>query len=72
MGQKINKFMLLMWKNWLLQWRHPIQTLVEILAPVLFATVLVIFRSLVEPEEYPTQIYTAFEPQLRIRENMTA
>jgi hypothetical protein len=38
-----------MWKNWTLQRRHPIQTLVEILSPVLLASLLVLIRSLVSP-----------------------
>lgn len=41
------KFRLLMWKNWLLQWRHKLRTSVEILAPVIFSALLVIIRSLV-------------------------
>lgn len=45
-----HKFKLLMWKNWLLQKRHRTQTIVEILAPVLFASLLVIIRSLVKAE----------------------
>lgn len=48
-----NKFGLLMWKNWLLQWRHKIQSLVEILLPVLFSALLVLIRSLVDPEQFP-------------------
>lgn len=38
-----------MWKNWLLQWRHPFQTIMEVLAPVLFSALLVLIRSLVDP-----------------------
>lgn len=46
----IKKFYLLMWKNYLLQWRHKIQTLFQILIPVLFIANLVFFRVLFEPE----------------------
>ncbi|XP_044270584.1 phospholipid-transporting ATPase ABCA3-like isoform X2 [Tribolium madens] len=60
MGKKLDKFLLLMWKNWLLQYRRPLQTLVEILAPVLFSILLVVIRSLVDPETNPAKIYTPF------------
>lgn len=48
-----DKFVLLMWKNWLLQWRHKIQMIVEILVPVVFSALLVLIRSLVEAETIP-------------------
>jgi ATP-binding cassette subfamily A (ABC1) protein 3 len=54
------KFVLLMWKNWTLQRRHPIQTAVEILAPVLLASLLVLIRSLVSPDNFDT--VTTFKP----------
>lgn len=41
------KFRLLMWKNWLLQWRHKLSTTVEVLAPVIFSALLVVIRGLV-------------------------
>nr|CAD7595200.1 unnamed protein product [Timema genevievae] len=57
------KFRLLMWKNWVLQKRHPVQTLVEILAPVVFSVMLVLVRSLSDPETYPDPtIYQPFSP----------
>lgn len=49
MTSKWEKFCLLMWKNWLLQWRHKIQTLFEILMPALFSMLVVMIRSLVDP-----------------------
>lgn len=52
-----NKFRLLMWKNWLLQWRHKVQTIVEILVPVLFSALLVLIRSLVDPKEMEQKTY---------------
>lgn len=55
-----DKFRLLMWKNWLLQYRHKIQMIVEILVPVLFNALLVIIRSLVKPEMIPDS--TFFKP----------
>lgn len=42
-----------MWKNYLLQWRHPIQTLLEIAIPVCFSALLVLIRSLVTPDVFP-------------------
>lgn len=57
-----SKFALLMWKNWLLQWRHKVQSLVEILLPVLFSALLVLIRSLVDPEHFPdTTTFPALE-----------
>lgn len=56
-----DKFMLLMWKNWLLQWRHKRQTVLEILAPVVLCALLVIFRGLVTPVLHPEPIiYDSF------------
>jgi ATP-binding cassette subfamily A (ABC1) protein 3 len=60
MGVGWRKFTLLMWKNWTLQRRHPIQTAVEILAPVLLASLLILIRSLVAPENFDT--VTTYEP----------
>src|SRR5438874_1382279 len=34
------KFLLLFWKNWILQKRHKIQTIVELLIPVIFSLIL--------------------------------
>ncbi|XP_040176029.1 ATP-binding cassette sub-family A member 3-like [Anopheles arabiensis] len=44
------KFVLLLWKNWILQKRHYIQTLFEILIPVLCCSILLLVRGLVDPE----------------------
>lgn len=54
-----DKFRLLMWKNWLLQIRHKVQMIIEILAPVLFNAILVLIRSLVEPKLFPEETYFA-------------
>lgn len=57
------KFKLLLWKNWKLQLRHPIQTVLEIFAPVAFSILLVIIRSLVDPESFPEPTYyKPFDP----------
>ncbi|GJQ67966.1 hypothetical protein Trydic_g16721 [Trypoxylus dichotomus] len=60
MGQKWEKFLLLSWKNWLLQWRRPVQTLIEILAPVVFCALLVLIRSLVDPEPMDSVTFAPF------------
>lgn len=51
-----NKFRLLMWKNFLLQWRHKLQGVIEILVPVIFSALLVLIRYLVEPTVYDAPI----------------
>jgi ATP-binding cassette, subfamily A (ABC1), member 3 len=50
-----DKFLLLSWKNWLIQFRRPIQTVLEIMIPVLVCAFLVLIRVLVEVEkvEFP-------------------
>lgn len=62
MARNWDKFCLLLWKNWLLQWRHKIQTVVEILAPVFFSGLLVLIRSLVEPENKAVSMFQPFNP----------
>lgn len=47
-----DKFILLSWKNWIIQIRHPIQTIFEVLIPVAVCAVLIIVRGLVEVTEY--------------------
>ncbi|XP_073830693.1 ATP binding cassette subfamily A member 3 isoform X2 [Musca autumnalis] len=51
------KFKLLTWKNWLLQWHHKIQFLIEILAPVIFSLLMVLVRTLVVAEPKAVSIY---------------
>lgn len=64
MGKNFNKFLLLMWKNLLLQWRNPIQTIVEILAPTMFSVLLVILRSVVHPTYHSATFYDPFENKM--------
>ncbi|KFB48612.1 AGAP006380-PA-like protein [Anopheles sinensis] len=45
-----DKFVLLLWKNWILQKRHYVQTLFEVLIPVLCCSILLLVRGLVDPE----------------------
>lgn len=50
MATNFDKFRLLMWKNGLLQYRHRVQTVIEILVPVLFSVILILIRSIVDPD----------------------
>lgn len=52
MTTKWEKFCLLMWKNFLLQRRHKLQTFLEIIIPALFSLLVVMIRSLVDPDVY--------------------
>lgn len=58
-----DKFRLLMWKNWLLQWRHKTQTIVQLLVPVVFSALLVLIRGLVDPVVHAEPFYY---PQVNI------
>lgn len=66
-----DKFCLLMWKNWLLQWRHKLQAIIEILIPVLFSALLVLLRSLVDPEVFPNPTKYSPVPIDSININLT-
>lgn len=55
MTSQWSKFRLLMWKNWLLQWRHKLQAVIELFVPVVFSALLVLLRSLVDPELFPNE-----------------
>lgn len=44
--------MLLTWKNWIIQIRHPIQTIFEILVPIAICAFIVLIRGLVKITEY--------------------
>lgn len=62
MGKQLDKFLLLMWKNWILQIRHPVQTVFEILVPVLFCTFLVFLRNIVASNKKSGVSYPMFDP----------
>uniref|UniRef100_A0A6E8VSN7 ABC transporter domain-containing protein n=1 Tax=Anopheles coluzzii TaxID=1518534 RepID=A0A6E8VSN7_ANOCL len=47
-----DKFVLLLWKNWIIQKRHYMQTLFEITIPVLACSLLILVRGLVTPTIY--------------------
>lgn len=62
MATNFEKFRLLMWKNFLLQYRHKIQTIIEIMVPVLFSVILVLIRSIVSPDLFPNKtVYNSFD-----------
>ncbi|XP_053608124.1 phospholipid-transporting ATPase ABCA1-like [Plodia interpunctella] len=56
------KFRLMMWKNFLLQWRHPIQTAAELLVPVAFMAVVLLIRWQIEPRTIDVSQYPAGDP----------
>ena len=56
------KFRLLLWKNYILQKRHPIQTVVQILLPILFVLLLLWIRLSAEPTHHNKIVYQAFRP----------
>ena len=62
-----SRFKLLLWKNWVVQKRHKIQTLVEIALPVFFASLLVIIRDLAPADVY--QNATVY-PAYRLSQNL--
>lgn len=64
MGRKIEKFKLLMWKNWTLLKRRRFQTIFEILLPVLLCLILVGIRDLIETKEENEIIYDPFKATL--------
>lgn len=47
-----DKFLLLTWKNWIIQIRHPIQTIFEVLVPVFICALLILIRGLVDIEQF--------------------
>lgn len=51
------KFWLLLWKNWIIQSRHWIQTIFEIALPVAFASLLILIRALLNPTIYDQPTY---------------
>ena len=53
---------LLLWKNFKIQWRHPIQSLFELLLPCLLVFMLTMFRRSVDVKVYQNAtVYTDFK-----------
>lgn len=59
-----DKFLLLSWKNWVIQIRHPIQTVFEVLIPVLVCTLIIVVRGLVDISESPELRYQPINTNL--------
>ena len=68
----LRKFGLLLWKNYILQKRHKVQTVVEIAVPVCFSALLVLIRFLVSSDtiDEPTTFYP-FRPGQLVPGNTT-
>nr|XP_022903046.1 ATP-binding cassette sub-family A member 3-like [Onthophagus taurus] len=62
MGRYLQKFLLLFWKNSLLQWREPKDTLCDILSPILFAAFVILLRVLIIPVKHDAIQFTEFSP----------
>lgn len=56
----VSDIRLLLWKNFIIQWRHPLLSLVELLLPCLLVFILSMFRGSVDVTVYPTP--TVYEP----------
>lgn len=54
------KLRLLMWKNFLQQWRHRIQTAVELLLPILTMSLVLLLRWQIEPSTVNAIQYQPF------------
>lgn len=59
-ASNFDKFRLLIWKNWLLQKRNKVQTIAELLIPIILVVILVVIRGTVQPKE--SKNATTFEP----------
>lgn len=55
------KFRLLLWKNYVLQKRHKIQTVMELLVPLFFTAVLVSIRGIVSSDNKGDTYYEPFD-----------
>ncbi|KAH8345395.1 hypothetical protein KR084_010845 [Drosophila pseudotakahashii] len=54
-----DKFVLLLWKNWTLQWNHKWQMVIELVLPAIFSLLLVLVRTLVDTEQRGVKHYVA-------------
>ena len=59
----LSKFRLLLWKNYVLQKRQKLQTVLEIVLPLVFVAVLVLTRDLIESTKHENgETFPAFHP----------
>jgi hypothetical protein len=57
------KLRLLLWKNYILQKRQKLQTILEIFFPLVFVVVLVAVRAIINSEKYPDGMtFPSFQP----------
>lgn len=63
-----DKFLLLSWKNWIIQIRHPIQTVFEIIVPIIVCALLIVIRGLVKSVEHENDFLYATFPTDNIGE----
>lgn len=52
-----DKFLLLSWKNWIIQFRHPIQTFFEVLIPIFICALLLLVKALVRIDKFGEKRY---------------
>lgn len=62
LASNFDKFCLLMWKNYLIQRRNPIMTILEVLTPASCCIILIAIRSAVSPEIFANNtFYSPFD-----------
>ncbi|KAH8261715.1 hypothetical protein KR044_002735 [Drosophila immigrans] len=56
-----DKFVLLLWKNWVLQFAHKVQLVIELLLPIVFASLMVLVRVATSSKDHKEVIYPSFD-----------
>jgi len=52
-----DRFVLLLWKNWILQWNHRVRTVVELVLPFSFIWLIVLMRVNLSTFEESLEVY---------------
>ncbi|XP_050743794.1 phospholipid-transporting ATPase ABCA1-like [Drosophila biarmipes] len=52
-----DKFLLLLWKNWILQWNHRARTVIEVVLPMSFIGIVLLMRANLSTFEHRTKYY---------------